>query len=202
MPQLIENYRTGSADAVSLTFVIVWFLGDIANLIGAVWAGLVPTVIALAIYFCIADVLLILQCLYYRREKRQKNKLHPPSLYEEGAHEPLLSNCQSNVSLLSSRRNSSKSLRRPNLVSQASEKRQSWRTCATNGISVVLVCSIGVAGCVLAWQGGLWKIHDQTAEPSKGSTGAVIVGYLSAIAYLGYVCLNFSIPIFGKLNDW
>jgi uncharacterized protein with PQ loop repeat len=72
VPQLIENYRLGSAEGISLTFLFIWFLGDIANLAGALWAGLVPTVTALAIYFCFADVTLIAQCLYYGRVKKRR----------------------------------------------------------------------------------------------------------------------------------
>jgi hypothetical protein len=34
LPQLIENYKNGSADALSLAFLITWFVGDLANLIG------------------------------------------------------------------------------------------------------------------------------------------------------------------------
>jgi hypothetical protein len=53
---LIENYKSGSADGISLVFLAIWFIGDVTNLFGALWAGLVPTVIALAMYFCVADL--------------------------------------------------------------------------------------------------------------------------------------------------
>ena len=75
VPQLIENYRNQSAEAISLAFVIVWFLGDIANLLGAVGASLVPTIIAIGVYFCISDGLLIGQVLYYGiRNKRREGR--------------------------------------------------------------------------------------------------------------------------------
>ena len=45
----------------------MWFIGDITSLVGAVWANLVPTVIALSVYFCIADLVLVIQCLYYNK---------------------------------------------------------------------------------------------------------------------------------------
>ncbi|ETN46551.1 uncharacterized protein HMPREF1541_00736 [Cyphellophora europaea CBS 101466] len=77
LPQLLENYRNSSAEAVSLAFIFVWFLGDICNLIGAAWAGLVPMIIAIAVYFCISDGVLIGQCLYYgiRNKRRQAKAL-------------------------------------------------------------------------------------------------------------------------------
>ncbi len=40
VPQLIENYKSGSADGISLAFLTVWFIGDLANFFGAVWARL------------------------------------------------------------------------------------------------------------------------------------------------------------------
>ncbi len=50
-----------------------------ATLPGALWANLAPTAIALAFYFCIADFVLIAQCLYYntvnaRRRARAQNR--------------------------------------------------------------------------------------------------------------------------------
>ena len=40
VPQLIENYRGQSADGISLRFLGIWMLGDLANLIGAFYGGL------------------------------------------------------------------------------------------------------------------------------------------------------------------
>jgi uncharacterized protein with PQ loop repeat len=34
VPQLILNYKTGSADGISLAFLFVWMIGDITNLSG------------------------------------------------------------------------------------------------------------------------------------------------------------------------
>lgn len=34
VPQLILNYKSGSADGISLAFLLVWLLGDITNLAG------------------------------------------------------------------------------------------------------------------------------------------------------------------------
>jgi solute carrier family 66 (lysosomal lysine-arginine transporter), member 1 len=65
VPQLWENYVQSSAEGISFAFLLIWFVGDVTNLAGAVWAGLVPTVIALAGYFCVADAVLIGQCVWY-----------------------------------------------------------------------------------------------------------------------------------------
>lgn len=72
LPQVIENYRNQSAEAISLGFVIIWFFGDLCNLLGAAWAGLVPTIIAIAVYFCFSDLILTSQCLYYSIRNRRR----------------------------------------------------------------------------------------------------------------------------------
>ncbi|KAF1824524.1 PQ loop repeat family protein, partial [Dissoconium aciculare CBS 342.82] len=141
IPQLIENYRLGSADGISLTFLLIWFLGDIANLLGALWAGLVPTVIALAIYFCFADVTLIAQCLYYGRVKKRRlaaarqdvsSSEHTPLL--NGHARPKTSDSTSgrltdvtdaNLGLPGSRRRSSAASRRMTLESAIAGSRES-----------------------------------------------------------------------------
>jgi hypothetical protein len=49
-----------------LQFIIVWLLGDVFNILGAVLQGVLPTMIILAIYYTIADLVLLCQCFYYR----------------------------------------------------------------------------------------------------------------------------------------
>lgn len=65
-PQIIENFRRGSADGLSLQFVIVWLLGDVFNILGALFQGVLPTMLILAVYYTIADIVLLGQCFYYR----------------------------------------------------------------------------------------------------------------------------------------
>lgn len=65
-PQIIENFRRRSAEGLSIQFVVVWLLGDIFNILGAVLQGVLPTMLILAIYYTIADIVLMAQCFYYR----------------------------------------------------------------------------------------------------------------------------------------
>ncbi|KAG7121710.1 vacuolar amino acid transporter YPQ1 like protein [Verticillium longisporum] len=65
-PQILENFRRSSADGLSLQFIIVWLAGDVFNILGAVLQGVLPTMIILAIYYTIADIVLLAQCFYYR----------------------------------------------------------------------------------------------------------------------------------------
>lgn len=65
-PQIIENFRRKSADGLSLLFLIVWLAGDVFNILGAVLQGVLPTMIILAVYYTLADIVLLGQCFYYR----------------------------------------------------------------------------------------------------------------------------------------
>ncbi len=65
-PQIIENFRRGSADGLSLVFIIIWLAGDVFNILGAVLQGVLPTMVILAVYYTIADIVLLAQCFYYR----------------------------------------------------------------------------------------------------------------------------------------
>lgn len=47
-PQIIENFRRSSADALSIEFVIIWTAGDVFNMLGAVLQGVLPTMVILA----------------------------------------------------------------------------------------------------------------------------------------------------------
>lgn len=44
-PQIIENFRRGSAEGLSVVFIVVWLLGDVFNIIGAVLQRVLPTMV-------------------------------------------------------------------------------------------------------------------------------------------------------------
>ncbi|KAK5134883.1 hypothetical protein LTR08_005973 [Meristemomyces frigidus] len=71
VPQIYENYSNGNADGLSLGFLLIWGLGDITNLAGAVWGDLLGTVVALAVYFTVADCGIIGQVAYYKLKSRR-----------------------------------------------------------------------------------------------------------------------------------
>lgn len=64
-PQIYENFTRKSCEGLSLMFVILWLAGDIFNVLGAILQGVLPTMIILAIYYTLADILLLWQCLRY-----------------------------------------------------------------------------------------------------------------------------------------
>jgi uncharacterized protein with PQ loop repeat len=191
VPQLIENYKQGSADGISLTFLAVWFIGDITNLFGALWAGLVPTVIALAIYFCFADLILIGQCLYYNVKNARKSR-KASTRSDDSVEQPLLGRRDSsNLGLPGSHRRRSSALSRrrrasslPSLNEEGEERGNQW---IKNSLSIVGVCVVGAAGWAIAWKTGVWAptpLRDDTSDDDV-ALGAQILGYASALCYLG-----------------
>ncbi|KAJ4365298.1 hypothetical protein N0V83_008917 [Neocucurbitaria cava] len=189
VPQLIENYKSGSADGISLAFLTVWFIGDITNLAGAVWAGLVPTVIALAVYFCFADLILISQCVYYNmKNSRRTRKTSTRS--QDSVEAPLLGRRDSsNIGLPGSHRRDSAASRRrrasslPTIV-DVEENGSEWMK---NAMSIVGVCVVGAAGWAIAWKTGVWvpQPTDDDTAGTEMALGAQILGYASAVCYLG-----------------
>ncbi|XHG05323.1 hypothetical protein AWENTII_008557 [Aspergillus wentii] len=186
-PQLIENYRNGNADAISFAFICIWFVGDVTNFIGGVWAGLVPVIILIAVYYCLADGILIGQCLYYK-VKNKRHALHRrrSSTETPDPTTPLLGRRFSDSFEgrdASGRRTSQAEDALAKIIEERESGRSAW---IKNTGSVLGICLIGMAGWTMAWQSGAWK---PTPEDHNGgvdmAAGAQVLGYISAIAYLG-----------------
>lgn len=161
---------------------------------GAVWADLVPTVIALAIYFCIADFVLIGQCLYYNHLNAREGRQASVTSTVDTEDEPLLSRRRSSDATGlpgSHRRRSSvrSNLQRSDSLTKILEEDDSpdanpW---LRNALSIVGVIFVGTAGWTIAWQSGVWKAtpEDGADGEQKVALGATILGYTSAVCYLG-----------------
>ncbi|ESZ94183.1 hypothetical protein SBOR_5461 [Sclerotinia borealis F-4128] len=195
VPQLILNYRTQSADGVSLAFLSVWLIGDITNLAGAIWADLVPTVIVLAIYFCIADFVLIAQCLYYNKINARKHQETEPNAPSE--EDPLLARRESNssIGLPGSHRRRSSAMsgiqRHEDTLTKILEEDDSpdGNSWVRNVVSILLVIAAGAAGWAMAWRSGVWMPTPENGsdvpKANDVAVGAEILGYFSAVCYLG-----------------
>jgi solute carrier family 66 (lysosomal lysine-arginine transporter), member 1 len=204
VPQLIENYRHGSAEGLSMAFLIVWFVGDVTNLVGGLWAQLVPVVLAIAVYFCIADGVLISQCIYYnmrnaRREQRRNSV--ESTLDSPTPTTPLLGRRFSDeLSIPGSRRRRSSASQRDlqqrrashpdstlaKIVEESESGAKAW---FKNVLSVVAIAVIGAGGWAIAWQTGLWRPApvNHNGDGTPMAPGAQVLGYFSAVCYLGYV---------------
>jgi uncharacterized protein with PQ loop repeat len=89
-PQIIENYQLESGEGLSLLFIYVWLLGDVCNLVGAVMAGLLPTVIILGVYYTLCDTVLLCQVYYYRWKRQTRRHVVPAHIPGEVSEETCL----------------------------------------------------------------------------------------------------------------
>ena len=64
-PQIVENWKRSSAEGLSVVFITIWLLGDFFNIFGAVLQGVLPTMIILAVYYTLADIVLLGQYFWY-----------------------------------------------------------------------------------------------------------------------------------------
>lgn len=95
-PQIFENWQLKSGEGLSVSFIVLWLAGDLTGLLGAMMAGLLPTMIILAVYvsrgaalglsrpagviadlvdgqYTACDVILLFQVYYYRRYRAKKS---------------------------------------------------------------------------------------------------------------------------------
>lgn len=165
MPQLIEQWRMKSADGIAIGFITIWFLGDVLNLIGAFWAGLLPEVIFLAVWFCIADFLMIVSWIYYARvypKTHKRSRLASGSSHASSDHAPLLR-------------------RRSSTLTDIALEPQYHSVFTKYVLPMLFVVGAGCLGFFISdsSSGG------EEQPPSKIELGPQIVGYMSAFLYLG-----------------
>jgi solute carrier family 66 (lysosomal lysine-arginine transporter), member 1 len=94
----VENFRRGSADGLSVVFLVVWLLGDLFNILGAVLQGVLPTMVILALYYTLADIVLVGQVFYYRGFTLSDKVEKLDEEEEAQEEEPLLARTDSGVS--------------------------------------------------------------------------------------------------------
>ncbi|CUM64955.1 uncharacterized protein PRCAT00002573001 [Priceomyces carsonii] len=182
MPQLIEQWRLKSAEGIAIGFISIWFLGDLFNLIGGIWAGLLPEVIFLAIWFCIADSLMISSYAYYtfifpkyhengHHHHHHHHHHHPEHI--EGAH-ALTDEEVEDTPLLRRRRSSTLTY----IVTEPSEQ----GVFVKYVLPILFVIGAGVLG---------YFVSRSSEDPNNGDDsttielGPQIMGYMSAFLYLG-----------------
>lgn len=151
--------------------------------------------IALAIYFCFADTILISQVLYY---KWKSTEVREPSVVSAAPteQEPLLRRRRSSdaTGLPGSHRRRSSAMsagsQRSDTMTKIleqvdSEEANPW---LKNTVSILAILAIGIAGWAIAWQSGIWvpaPVDDSPVSTEETALGAKILGYISALCYLG-----------------
>lgn len=184
-----------------------------------------PTVVAIAVYFVIADGVLIGQCWYYNWvNKRLDGGNEGAGVGKDGIlangdtisvadvldeEEPLLSRQRSGSLTIPGsgrrRRTSSSSsaaaaARRrssaqgSNILARILEendeqgRRSRGKVWMKNAVSIVGIVVVGAVGWAIAWGSGAWRPTPVVTGDAGGDTGplgAQILGYASAVAYLG-----------------
>ena len=157
-----------------------------------------PTAIVLAVDFCFSDLLLITQCLYYNfvnaRKSRKQSTRSNQTL--DSAEQPLLNRRDSSIGLPGSHRRRSSAASRRHRASltrtdsltsiiEDSPSNEWWK----NIISILAVGAVGTAGWAIAWKTRVWTPTSVDGGIGDVDTalGAQILGYASAICYLGYI---------------
>lgn len=200
-PQILENFRRGSADGLSLQFIIVWLLGDVFNILGAVFQGVLPTMLILAIYYTIADVVLLGQCFYYRGFTWKDEVAPPPpkksprvAVTGEPNERTGLLNGIGPLAQQGERRGSNSSWNHlspavPMLSDQpviSPPPSTRLQVACRNAVAVLMVCVAGVAGWYSSRRYAVGKPSAPADEnlPQFDVLGQVF-GWLCAVLYLG-----------------
>lgn len=196
LPQLITNYKTQSADGLSMGFLAIWLFGDVTNLSGALVTQIAPTAVALAAYFCFSDVVLIGQCLYYKtRSARLAARERTQSTGTDASEdEPLLGRRRASSGAAPARR---PSIRREGsfdpitrIVTGEGEGDSAGNPWLYNTLSLAAVYAVGTLGWFASYKMGAWNAPsspDAPAPPAPQEASAIagmILGYMSALCYL------------------
>ena len=69
IPQIYKNYQLKSASGLSIWFLVIWLLGDVSNLLGAILTSQAGWQIVVAGYYVLMDVLMDTQYVWYTYRK-------------------------------------------------------------------------------------------------------------------------------------
>lgn len=67
LPQIYKNWSLSSTSGLSFFFLLEWTLGDLSNLLGAIFTHQEPWQIAIGIYYVFVDLCLVSQWLWYEK---------------------------------------------------------------------------------------------------------------------------------------
>lgn len=165
----------------------MWLAGDVFNVIGSVLQGVLPTMIALAIYYTLADIILLIQCLIYSGQHAAVDPKHlsPATPLLEATD--LWDEDPEDVETLQGP--SSSSAAAPKLGSKP--KVTAFGSFMFNLMIVAGVCGTGVLGWFLS--------SGRQDKPAEGELQfdllGQVFGWLCAVLYLGsrlpQILLNF-----------
>ena len=191
-PQIYENFKRKSLEGLSLTFIVLWLAGDVFNVLGAVLQGVLPTMIILAVYYTLADIVLLWQCLAYGDGK------NPDLIHLSPANplnEDVLETAMSNEERHNRRRNQgnttedleSSTTSVDSSISKSSSSQ--FQSFLINTLMVTLVIASGFIGWYISY---IKESKHHSKHPGKHNPEelifdplAQIFGWLCAFFYLG-----------------
>ncbi|VEU21748.1 DEKNAAC102639 [Brettanomyces naardenensis] len=188
IPQLVEMWRVRNVDGISPLFLLSWTIGDVANVIGAIWGGLLPEVILTGLWFLFADIS-TLSCFYYLKylspwkievvaSTDEESPLLQDSLtpvHSEGA----IDSNRRKSHLSHHSRTSVRRRRHSSTVEDVLFEPKQHSLFVRYGLPIIFVVSAGIVGSFCSPNGGSHK-----APESSQKTGPQICGYISAFLYL------------------
>ncbi|KAJ1723504.1 hypothetical protein LPJ53_002161 [Coemansia erecta] len=172
MPQIHLNYKRKSCDGVSLAFYVMWSLGDLFNLAGALMENLIFTAILLPLYYILTDCVVLSQFYIYRNNHYcSDGHLEEGHVDEERA---LLSNQHSSGACNGDGRSEA--------GRDGHEHGRKTAFASTNSILISLaLCLLAITFAVHYYHANIdWFKHIGMRQAI-----AQIFGYLSAAVYLG-----------------
>jgi hypothetical protein len=180
------HYLTKSCTIPSRRRAILQLLTRVLSTSGAIWGGLLPTVIAIAVYFCFSDMILLSQTLYYNNitggeKDAPRNRRSSFRTGSNNPTQPLISRRRSSV-ISRHRRDSAR--RRDSLSAILNDDPNRYAPLIRNILSLLAVCAAGTLGWLFAWWTGAWKVQHENTIDTDMPLGAEILGYASALLYL------------------
>jgi len=82
IPQILENVKNKSSDAISFYLILLWYIGDTFSTISVVYKSVIPMLLYVGVYHIIFDLIFIGQVIYYRLPQIE----HYPQLLNENEY--------------------------------------------------------------------------------------------------------------------
>ena len=86
LPQIYKNYQLQSTAGLSVFFLVEWCMGDVTNLMGALFTNQATWQVIVATYYVFVDICLVLQYFWYTHLKRRirGTRFHSPNCSDQG----------------------------------------------------------------------------------------------------------------------
>lgn len=196
IPQLLEMFRVRDVKGISPLFLLAWTIGDVANVVGALWAGLLPEVILTGFWFLFADLFTLL-CYYYllvlgkSRESQaapipnEESQLLPPEI--EGTTQiPPEEESQLRAVASTQSKNSLAIRRYSSTIDDVVLEPQRHSVFVRYILPLIFVATAGIVGSLLSPNGSTSSSPDSKSFTATAieASGPQICGYISAFMYL------------------